>query len=208
MDIVSSIIRYIQQSERLIVVTVVLSFAGVAAHFAEQMNLVNFTDLPQWARPAATLVWIVASVHVTVRIVMALGSAIRQLSSFAVAMPRRWRQSRADGHVVDRLLKMNGLAREILCYARYREDNHIWTDGRSQYHWLNRLKEAGLVELSDATFGSAHYKIHAVAWKYMQRFPDKFLHVLAWRELPWTEHLNEFEIEKRIEARQKATKNP
>lgn len=72
-------------------------------------------------------------------------------------------------------------------------------DGRGERRWLNELQEAGLVELTDAGFGSAHYKIHEVAWDYMQRFPDRFIHVLAWRGAPWETPFNEAQKEQEIQ---------
>lgn len=123
----AAIIRYIQQSERLIVVTTVLFIAGIATYLLERANLFSFADLPTWTRPTLSLIWIVATVHVGVRMLTAFASATHRAVLYAADAPRRWRQSKADKKVTDHLCKTSGLPREILSYARFRRDNHIWT---------------------------------------------------------------------------------
>ena len=203
MSVLGQIIKYVQQSERLIVVTVVLSTSGVVAYLTERAGLFVFAGLPDWVRPVCTLAWIVVSVHVLVRAAITAVSGGRTIAQFATSLPRMYRQRVADRPIVSNLLSTGGLAREVLCYARYRQKNHIWPNG--EYRWLNRLKEGGLVELSDALFGTAHYRIHDVAWDYMNQYPNQFVHVLGWRNPPWAANNNESETDRSIEAARERT---
>lgn len=185
----------------------VFALAGLVAYTGERVGFFEFNGLPEWVRPACLITWIVASIHVSVRLIMASAAAFHAASRFALAIPQRRRQRVADRQVIDRLVKMRGLAREVLCYARYREENHIWTDDGGGYRWLNQLREAGLVELTNANFRSAHYEIHRVAWAHMNRFPNQFVHVLAWRNPPWSERFDERLAEREIERRESETES-
>jgi hypothetical protein len=63
------------------------------------------------------------------------------------------------------------------------------------------LRQKGLVELSDAQLGTTHYRIHRVAWAYMQKHPNKFQNLVGWPSPPWT--IEEDRLEKIIrEAKQ------
>lgn len=139
--------------------------------------------------------------NVAVRLVMVVPSLVLLAAKFVSAIPYRIRKRIADRQVIDHLCRTNGLPREMLSYARFRGDNHIWTDG-SEFGWLNSLKEAGIVELRDAGFRTAHYKIHPVAWSYMEAHPNQFIHLLGWRNPPWTERFNEAQAERQIAERQ------
>jgi hypothetical protein len=50
---------------------------------------------------------------------------------------------------------------------------------------LIKLRVAGLIEISSAQWNAVHYNIHPVAWKYMVRFPTKFINRVLWPSEPW-----------------------
>jgi hypothetical protein len=47
------------------------------------------------------------------------------------------------------------------------------------------LREKGLIELTDADARIVHYRIHRVAWAYMQKHPNKFQNLVGWSNEPW-----------------------
>jgi hypothetical protein len=60
------------------------------------------------------------------------------------------------------------------------------------------LLSDGLLELEYAKFDTAHYRIRRVAWRHMERFPNRF-HVQNQLERdPWSEHFNESKVERMI----------
>jgi hypothetical protein len=102
------------------------------------------------------------------------------------SLPGRRRRAAYDQVIVDRLLKVSLIAREMLCYALYRRSNHIWiSEGSGNRDWVNQLKVFGLIETESAEWDTVHFAIHPVAWMYMQRYPTKFLNAALWPQEPW-----------------------
>jgi hypothetical protein len=198
-----SLLKYIQQSEKLIVVTLTFTLAGVALFIAEDW-VFNYDGLPEWARPLALIVWTVCAAHVVIRTVMSVGRGLAAASRFIVGIPQRRRQAAYDQHLIDRLLTTDGVEREMLCYALHRDENHIWVGAaRQRPRWLIGLRQKGLLEFDNATWGPAHFRIHPVAWRYMKKHPNKFINLLKWADWPWTMNIDEGEIEKKITALKK-----
>lgn len=200
MSAFDSLLKYIQQSEKLIIVTLTLFVAGLALYAAED-RLFDYGGLPAWARPTALIVWTICAAHVAIRLVMALWKGSKEAACFIASIPLRRRQAAYVRSYIDRLLATEGLEREMLCYALHRGENHVWVDSGSNPRWLRELKKKALLELNSADFGTAHYGIHPAAWNYMKKYPNKFINVVAWPEWPWTiKRLNEDELEKKIAA--------
>jgi hypothetical protein len=103
-------LKYIQTSERLIVVTVTLAAAGLICFFSERYGYLDFAGLPEWVRPAAQVVWVVSAVHVVVRCVMGFTRLCRVLLSQILSLPDRYRCSAFDKATIARLRETNGLA--------------------------------------------------------------------------------------------------
>jgi hypothetical protein len=184
--LVESLLQYIRQSERLVVVTLTLTIAGLVLFAAERGQVFDFRGLPGWARPAAEGVWTVCAVHVAIRTVMGLWSWATAASRFIAGVPQRRRRAAYEQPLIQRLLATEGVEREMLCYALFRDENHIWVPGDgSRRRWLVGLLQKGLVELSDAQWGTTHYRIHRVAWAYMQNHPNKFQNLVGWPKEPW-----------------------
>jgi hypothetical protein len=138
-----------------------------------------------------------------IRAAMALSSAATATARRIAGIPQRRRRAAYDRPLIERLLDTDGLQREMLCYALYRSDNHIWARaGARPPHWLVGLKEKGLVEMSDASFHSVHFHIHHVAWAYLQKHPDKFINLLVWPDWPWTLQFDEAKAEQEIREHQ------
>jgi hypothetical protein len=125
----ATLLRYIQQSEKLIIVTLTLFVAGLALYAAEG-RLFNYDGLPEWARPVASIVWTICAVHVAIRALMALSKGGIAAAHFIASIPQRRRQTYYDKKVIDRLLATDGVVREMLCYALFRNDNHLWVNSR------------------------------------------------------------------------------
>jgi hypothetical protein len=161
--------------------------------------------LPDWVRPTAFIVWTFCAAHVGIHLVMILWKGGTAAARFIASIPQRRRQTDYDQKVIDRLLATDGVAREMLCYALYRNDNHLWasSDKSRRPRWLITLKLDGLLNLDSADWGTAHYRIHPVAWKYMQKYPNKFINRLRWRDWPWTIDFEEDKAEKKIEELKK-----
>jgi hypothetical protein len=199
MSTVESLLKYVQHSERLTVVTLTLTITGLLLWFAEAQWQLDLSGLPQWARPAAIIVWTISAVHVAIRAVMALWSGATATARLVADIPQRRRRTAYERLIIERLLATEGLQREMLCYALYRDYDHIWVRaGARPPRWLLGLKQNGLVEVSDASFDTVHFRIHRVAWAYMQRHPDKFINLLAWPDLPWTLSFDEAAAENEI----------
>jgi hypothetical protein len=104
------------------------------------------------------------------------------------SLPTRHSKAQADKILINRLLEIKGIAREVLCYACHRDDHHIWvSEDRRAPNWIKELKRAGLVKLTNASFRSAHYEIHPIAWAFIRRRPNKFVCKIDWEDPPWTE---------------------
>lgn len=199
--LVESLLQYIRQSERLVVVTLTITLAGLALFAGERWEVFDFRGLPDWVRPAALIVWTLCAVHVAIRTVMGLWSWATAASRFIAGVPERRRRAAYERPLIQRLLATEGVEREMLCHALFRDQNHIWIRGGGSRLWLVGLLQKGLVELSDAQVGTTHYCIHRVAWAYMQKHPNKFQNLVGWPIEPWT--VQEDTLEKKIrEAKQ------
>ena len=195
MNIFGDTLKTILQSERAIVVTAALVGAGALLVWGEQNSFFNLSALPKWARPTGEIIWAVAVCHVAVRLLVFLWSSLRAAARSIQNMPRKLRQLKADSHIIQRLCATTGLPREVICYARYKRKNHIWISSENEPKWREQLLRIGLIEQSDAQFRVAYYKIHPVAWKYIENHPNQFVHKLQWVRAPWETSLNEAKIE-------------
>ena len=204
--IFTSLLNYIRQSEKLIVVTLTVTVAGVALYAAEHRPF-DYGDLPAWVRPTAFIVWTVCASHVAIRLVMTLWKGGTAAARFIASIAELRRQAAYHQPVIDRLLATEGVEREMLCYALFRGENHLWVkDARYRDpRWLRRLKLDRLLDLDSADWGVSHYRIHPVAWKYMQKYPNKFINRLRWHDWPWTIDFDEDKEEKKIEELKKAS---
>jgi len=196
---VDSLLKYIQQSEKLIVVTLTLFLAGLALYAAED-RLFDYGGLPAWARPLGLIVWTICAAHVAIRSVMALASGSTAAVRFIAGIPQRRRQTAYNRPLINRLLATGGIAREMLCYALRQDDNHLWVSSdRTVPRWLTKLRRDGLLYLSGSDWGTTHFRIHPVAWEYMQKYPNKFINRLRWRSWPWTIDFDEDKAAEQIE---------
>jgi hypothetical protein len=165
---------------------------------------------PTGFRPTVFMVWTVCAVHVSIHLVMTLWKGGTAAARFIGGIPQRRRQAAYNQPVIDRLLATEGVEREMLCYALFRGKNHLWVNSKTHYRdprWLTRLRQDGLLDRDDANWGVTHYRIHPVAWKYMQKYPNKFIKRLRWHEWPWTMDFDESKVEKQIEELKKEGKN-
>jgi hypothetical protein len=194
----SNLLKYLQQSERLIIVTLTITIAGLVCFFGERWQFFDFNGVPDWARPTALLVWTLSAVHVAIRTVLAASNGIIAVPRMAAEIPARQRRAAFERPLIQRLLATEGLDREMLCYALREEDSHIWVHNGSKARWLYRLKEAGLLQMTNGDFVTTHYHIHAIAWKYMQKHPNKFINFANWPEWPWTMTFDEDHVDKKI----------
>jgi hypothetical protein len=186
-NLIGDLIKYIQETERLIVVTVALSLSGIVIWWSEREGWFGFDGFPRWVRTVCILVGIVAAMHVVVR------SAIAAWK-WVLAFPTRHRTALANKVLVDRLLATKGIAREVLSFARHRESDRFWTNtDLEDPDWLRELKRAGLVQFIDAGFRGANsnYRIHRVAWDYIKRRPNKFICKVPWEAPPWTQRFDD-----------------
>jgi hypothetical protein len=136
-----TLLKYIQQSEKLIVVTLTVTVSGVALYAAEDRPF-DYGGLPVWARPTALIVWTVCAAHVAIRLVVALSKGGTAAARFIASIPQRRRQAVYDQPVIDRLLATEGVEREMLCYALFRGKNHLWVNSKTHYRnprWLKGL---------------------------------------------------------------------
>jgi hypothetical protein len=192
MSTIDSLLKYIRQSETLVVVTLSLTIAGLALFAGERWQVFDFHGLPEWARPTALIVWTVSAVHVAIRTVMILWNGARAAARYVAGIPQRRKRTTYERPLIERLLTTKGVEREMLCYALHRGENHLWVNRFDEPRWLLGLKQKGLIEMRDAgwirtsfmALDSVHYRIHSVAWKYMQRHPSKFINVLGWPDPP------------------------
>jgi len=175
MSALETLLQYIRQSEPPVVVTLTLAVAGLALFAGERWQLFDFHGLPEWVRPTALIVWTVCAVHIAIRTVMALWKGATTAGRFIAGIPQRRRRAAYNRPLIRRLLATVGVEREILCYALFRDRDHVWVpdDGRAR-RWLVSLLQKGLVELSDADGRTTHYRIHHIARAYMQKHPNKF----------------------------------
>jgi hypothetical protein len=206
-ELFDTLLKYIQQSEKLIVVTLAVTVTGLVL-YAVEGRLFDPSGLPDWVRPTAFIVWTFCAAHVAIRLVMTLWKGGTAATRFIASIPQRRRQTAYNQPVIDRLLATEGV--EMLCYALFRRENHLWVNSKTHYRdprWLTRLRLDGLVDLNSADWGVAHYSIHPVAWNYMQKYPNKFINRLRWRDWPWTIDFDEDKAEKQIEELKKEPSN-
>jgi hypothetical protein len=201
MSLLETTLKYIQTSERLIVVTVTLTVAGLICFFSERNGYLNFAGLPEWTRPAAQAVWVVSAVHVAIRTLMGFGALCRAALHRAISLPERYRRSRFENATIARLRGTGGLEREVLAFALHRDDDHISAEDSDQYRWLVSLRRKGLVEMTDADPRVVHYRIHPIAWRYMKSHPNQFVYRLPWAHAPWSEDYNETRMEAELDKR-------
>jgi hypothetical protein len=177
---------FVQKTEKLIIVTITLVVGRIALAAAEHYGLMNFAGLDPWVRPTLQIVWVFAAAHVAIHTLIAGGRLISFALQSARDMPRRVRQATYDSLTRDRLLMVDGLAREVLCYALFRKDRHVWYSEREAPKWADKLRSVGLVDVSDAGYGTVHLHVQETAWAYMKKHPTKFVNVVAWPNYPWT----------------------
>jgi hypothetical protein len=185
MSALESLLQYIRQSERLVVVTLTMTLAGLALFAGEWGQVFDFRGLPGWARPAAEGVWTVCAVHVAIRTVMAFWSWATAAARFIAGIPQRRRRAAYNRPIIEGLRATHGVEREMLCYALFRDQNHIWVPDLWSPQWIFSLTQKGLIERTDADARTVHYRIHRVAWAYMQKHPNKFQNLVGWSNEPW-----------------------
>jgi hypothetical protein len=179
-------IDFIQKGERLIIVTLTIAVAGMACVVAERLGLMNFEGLPSWARPLAQLIWAISAVHVLIHATIGLFRGVRWMGKQLLGLPERRRKAAYEMAIVERLLNIGTLEREMICYALYKGENHIWIEDNDRpQDWVLNLRIAGLIDASNAQWNTVHYEIHPVAWKYMRRYPTKFINAVLWPKEPW-----------------------
>jgi hypothetical protein len=198
MGALEALLQYIRQSERLVVVTLTVTVAGLALLAVGQWQL--FRGLPEWVLPAALIGWALCAVHIVIRAVMALSSGIMAAARFIASIPQRRRTAAYGLPVIQRLLRTDGLEREVLCYALYWDKDHfrVRARDRDRLRWLFRLRQDGLVEMSGVGPEDVQYRIHHVAWEYMRKYPNRFVTLLPWSSPPWALDLDEDKIERLI----------
>jgi hypothetical protein len=199
MSTFDSLLKYLQHSERLVVVTLTITIAGLACFAAERWQVFDFSGLPEWARPTALIIWTVSAVHVAIRTAMAFSNGAMAAARFVASIPQRRRRAAYERPLIERLLATKGLEREILCYALRRDEDHIWIDPGDNPRWLRRLKQKDLLERSGVGVSSIQYRVHSVAWKFMQEHPNKFINLVPWSDRPWTLAIDEDDVEKKIQ---------
>jgi hypothetical protein len=201
MGALETLLQYIRQSEPPVVVTLTLTVAGLALFTGQlwEWEVFDLHGLPEWVRPAAVGVWTVCGVHVAIRTVMALWERATATARFIASIPQRRRRAAYERPIIKRLRASDGVEREVLCSVLYQDHDCFWVPARTrqrQPRWLQRLIAKGLVELSDTVMHDIQFRIHRVAWAYMQKHPDKFQNLVRWPADPWT--LDEDRMEKRI----------
>jgi len=198
MGLLETILKYIQTSERLIVVTLTLTVAGLICFFSERYGYLNFAGLPEWTRPTAQVVWVVAAVHVVIRTLIGLGTLCRAVLRRAISLPERYRRWRFENATIARLRGTDGLEREVLGFALHRDDDHIWAERSDRYRWLVSLHRKGLMKMTDAESDVVHFRIHPIAWRYMKSHPNQFVYRLPWTHAPWSDDYNETNVEAQL----------
>ena len=198
MSLLETALKYIQTSERLIVVTVTLTVAGLICFFSERYGYLDFAGLPEWTRPAAQAVWVVSAVHVAIRTLMGLGTLCRTVFRRAGALPEQYRRSRFEKPTIARLRGTSGLEREALAFALHRDEKRFWVGPKQRkYRWLVALRQKGLVEElgGSGLSSSVQFEIHPTAWRYMKSHSNQFVYRGQWTREPWSEDYNETQLE-------------
>jgi hypothetical protein len=125
-------------------------------------------------------------VHVLIHATIGLARGVRWTGKQLHGLPERRRQAAYERAIVERLLNIGALEREMICYALYKGENHIWAEDTDRIRdWILNLRSAGLIDVSSADWATVHYEIHPVAWKYMRRYPTKFINAVLWPKEPW-----------------------
>jgi hypothetical protein len=105
MSALDTLLQYIRQSERLVVVTFTVTVAGLALFAVEQWQLFDFRGLPEWARPAALIVWTLCAVHVAVRTVMYLSNRATAAGRFIAGIPQRRRRAAYERPIIQTVMR-------------------------------------------------------------------------------------------------------
>jgi hypothetical protein len=198
MSIPTELLKYIQNSERLVVISVVVFLSVALAHWGEKHALFEFNGLPEWVRPSSILAGILAGIHVSVRLMMFLWNLCKITAKHIREIPQKRREARGHQPIIDSLIAIEGLPREVLCYARYRNDKYFGVGINPRAEWLQILKHSGLIERSASDCN--RYKIYHVAWAYINKYPDRFICKLPWPDPPWTFKLDEQKFEERLQT--------
>jgi hypothetical protein len=196
MGTLKTLLQYILQSEPLIVVTLTLAVAGLALFADERWQVFDLHGLPEWARPTALIVWTLCAVHVAIRTIMYLSNRATAAGRFIATIPQRRRRADYEQPIIERLRATDGVEREVLCYALYRDNDRFWIPGARRPRWLQRLIANGLVGQSGTGIQDTQFRIHHVAWAHMQKYPDKFQNLVGWDTDPW--RLDDDVIENRM----------
>lgn len=186
MSIVDAALNFFQKTERLIIVTLTITVAGVVAWTARERGFLDLTGLDPWVLPTIHLVWICAAVHVAIHSAIALWHLSHAGVRAASRIPFRLRKRKFDSVFIRAVRDQTGISREVICYALFRADNHIWVpDDSGQRPWLMQLRASGLVTIRDAAWGTTHYEINGVAWQHMKSHPNRFIAKITWPSEPW-----------------------
>jgi hypothetical protein len=186
MSIAERAIEFLQKSEKLTIITATVAVGIALCALAERLGYMSFDGLDPWVRPASQIAWLLSIAHVSIQCLLLIWRGIRKAGAWLNGIPHRYRKAAFERPVIRRLRDVDGLSREMLCYALYKNDNHFWVaDDNARRAWLQRLRVAGLVQVDDANFRTVHYKIHPIAWAYMKRHPNEFINSVLWPKEPW-----------------------
>jgi hypothetical protein len=123
MDGLAGAVEQILKSEKLVLIATTISAAGFALYVAELAHPASFAGLPSWVRPTALIVWTISTMYAVLWVFQDLANELGRAGRFIRDAPQRRSQRKADQVIVDRLSRLQGLRREMLCYARFRDDN-------------------------------------------------------------------------------------
>jgi hypothetical protein len=197
-----SLLKYIQHSEKLIIVTLTVAIAGVALFALEWLQVFNFSGLPEWVRPGASILWTVSVVHVAVRSAMVMGTAFKRAACFLVGVPERRRKAAYQRPLIKSLRATTGMEREVLCYALREDEEIIWVRSPAgDSRWVGGLKQKGLLKVEEVRIDTVGYRIHPAAWAYMRSYPNKFINQLEWPDPPWDPRWDENRAEHQIQKK-------
>jgi len=186
MSITERALEFLQKSEKLTVITATVALGGVLCALAERLGYMSFEGLDPRVRPAAQIVWLLSVAHFSIQCLLLIWRGFRKAGAWLNGIPQQYRKSAFERPVIQRLRDVDGLSREMLCFALYKNDNHFWVaDDNARRAWLQRLKVGGLVAVDDANFRTVHYKIHPIAWAYMKCHPNQFINSVLWPKEPW-----------------------
>src|SRR6516164_848323 len=87
-----TLLKYIQQSEKLIIVTLAVTVSGLIL-YAVEGRLFDPGGLDDWVRPTVFIVWTFCAAHVSIRLVMTLWKGGTAAARFIRGIPQRRRQT-------------------------------------------------------------------------------------------------------------------